>query len=129
MRVRKRRRDDVPLEQKPSEAKRSKHRAAGGAQVAAEIDARDLGPLLEGQVDDTSPDYLCSLLAGFGVACIPCANDGEPYCASLKVVDLVAMEQDGAVTPIELENCHETCADSCENKECAEASKFEICNQ
>ena len=42
----------------------------GGGTVSGEIDARDLGPLLKGQVDDTSPDYLCSLLAGFGVSCI-----------------------------------------------------------
>jgi hypothetical protein len=100
----------------------------GGGTVSGEIDARDLGPLLEGQVDDTSPDYLCSLLAGFGVACITCASDGEPYCATLQVVDLIAEEQDGEIIPVEAENCHETCADSCDNAECAEASKFEVCN-
>jgi hypothetical protein len=100
----------------------------GGGTVSGEIDARDLGPLLKGQVDDTSPDYLCSLLAGFGVSCIPCASDSQPYCASLKVVDLVADEQDGELVPVEQENCHETCADSCENKECAEASSFPVCN-
>ena len=100
----------------------------GGGTVSGEIDARDLGPLLKGQVDDTSPDYLCSLLAGFGVSCITCASDGEPYCATLQVVDLIADEQDGEIVPVESENCHETCADSCENAECAEASKFDICN-
>ena len=101
----------------------------GGGTVAGEIDARDLGALLKGQVDDTSPEYLCSLLAGFGVSCVACDSDGEPYCAALKVVDLVADEQDGELVEVTQEDCHETCADSCANKECAEASKFDICNQ
>ena len=99
----------------------------GGGEVKGELDARELGPLLKGQVDDTSPDYLCSLLAGFGVSCIPCASDSEPYCASLKVVDLVADEQDGELIQIDEENCHETCADSCDNAKCTDAAKFEIC--
>ena len=100
----------------------------GGGTVSGEIDARDLGPLLEGQVDDTSPEYLCSLLAGFGVSCIPCASDSEPYCATLKVVDLIADEQAGELIPVTAENCHETCEASCDNTECADAASFEICN-
>ncbi len=100
----------------------------GGGTVSGELDARDLGPLLKGQVDDTSPEYLCSLLAGFGVSCVPCVSDNEPYCAELKVVDLVADEQSGELVQVELEDCHETCAASCDNKECADAATFPVCN-
>ena len=100
----------------------------GGGTVSGELDARDLGPLLKGQVDDTSPEYLCSLLAGFGVSCVPCVSDNEPYCAELMVVDLIADEQSGELIEVELEDCHETCAASCENKECADAATFPVCN-
>ena len=101
----------------------------GGGTVTGELDVRDIGPLLKGQVDDTSPDYLCGLLQGFGVTCQTCSSDAEPYCASILVDQLIANEGADSVAQVDLDSCHEQCADSCTNKECTEAPKFEICQQ
>lgn len=100
----------------------------GGGELSGELDARDIGPLLEGQLDDTSPDAVCDLLIGFGVACQPCSSDGEPYCATILVDQIVADEQSGELQAIAQEDCFEGCAESCTNAECAEADTFAVCN-
>ena len=100
----------------------------GGGVLSGELDARDIGPLLEGQLDDTSPDAICDLLIGFGVACQSCSSDGQPYCATILVDQIVAEEQSGELQSVAQENCFEGCADSCTNAECAEASTFAVCN-
>jgi hypothetical protein len=100
----------------------------GGGELSGELDARDIGPLLADQLDDTSPGAICDLLIGFGVVCSPCSSDGESYCATLKVDQLVGTEQSGEVAEVLLSDCYEGCAASCDNKECAEASSFDVCN-
>lgn len=46
------------------------------------VDTRPLVPLL-GQ-DDSPDDFICTLVAGYGAACVPC-RDGEPLCLDLEV--------------------------------------------
>jgi hypothetical protein len=100
----------------------------GGGELNGELDARDIGPLLKGQIDDTSPDAICDLLIGFGVSCAPCSSDGESYCANVVIDQLIGTEQTGEVQEINQEDCFEGCAASCDNAECAEASTFDVCN-
>lgn len=100
----------------------------GGGELSGELDARDIGPLLADQLEDTSPDAICDLLIGFGVVCSPCSSDGEAYCATLMVDQLVGTEQSGEVAEVLESDCYEGCAASCDNKECAEASSFDVCN-
>ena len=100
----------------------------GGGELEGELDARDIGPLLKGQIDDTSPDAVCELLIGFGVACQPCSSDGESYCATILVDQLIGAEQSGEVAQILESDCAEGCADSCDNAECEDADTFAVCN-
>ena len=46
------------------------------------VDTRPLVPLL-GQ-EDSPDDFICTLVAGYGAACVPC-RDGEPLCLDLEV--------------------------------------------
>lgn len=100
----------------------------GGGELSGELDTRDIGPLLKGQIDDTSPDAICELLIGFGVSCAACSSDGEAYCATIIVDQLIGTELDSEVQEVNQANCFEGCAASCDNAECAEASTFDVCN-
>jgi hypothetical protein len=99
----------------------------GGGVLKGELDARDIGPLLKDQLEDTSPEYVCDLLLGFGVSCIPCSSDNEPVCARIHVNQLTAELTSGTLIEVAETECHESCADSCTNKECAEADTFPVC--
>jgi len=46
------------------------------------VDTRPLVPLL-GQ-EDSPDDFICTLVAGYGAACVPC-RDGKPLCLDLEV--------------------------------------------
>lgn len=63
----------------------------GGGELRGNLDARDLVDVIADLVEVESADDICGLVAGFGVACEPC-SDGEQYCLSVEVVDLVADE-------------------------------------
>ena len=94
----------------------------GGAELAGELDARKLAPLLGELVDSTDPDEICGLLMGFGVSCGECSSDGEAYCINLKVTRLVANETGTEVGMVCGGECHESCADStCEVAQPADA--------
>ena len=84
----------------------------GGGTFSGEVDTRPLVPLLFPEEDD--PNAICEFIAGFNVECIPCAGDTTiPYCLEIEAQDLVAESTGGAtVESIELENCHELCADT-----------------
>jgi hypothetical protein len=84
----------------------------GGATFAGEVDTRPLVPLLFPEEDD--PNAICEFIIGFGVDCIPCAGDeAVPFCLEIEAQDLIAEATGGAtVESIEMENCHEMCAET-----------------
>jgi len=84
----------------------------GGGSLAGEVDTRPLVPLLF--PEEENDNAICEFIAGFSVACIPCAGDESiPYCLQIEAVDLVAESTGGEVVEyIELENCHEQCDDT-----------------
>jgi hypothetical protein len=92
----------------------------GGGEVAGQLDARVLAPLAADLgLEDDSPDALCNLLLGFGVQCIPC-NDGEPYCANLRVNQLAADDTGNELGVVCAADCHESCAENVEECEVPE---------
>jgi len=103
----------------------------GGGTMSGELDARTLAPLLADQLeipeDEDPGQYMCDLLIGFGVACIPCSSDGDPFCAILEIDQLVADNSGVEIKEILQTDCDEECAASCDNKECVDADDFAIC--
>ena len=96
----------------------------GGASVRGELDARDIGPLLEGTLESTDPSEICTLLVGFGVQCIECSSDSEPYCISLYVNRLTAENTNTTLGLVCESDCHESCGDStCETPQAADAQE------
>lgn len=92
----------------------------GGGVLAGSVDTRPLVGLL----DSKDPNAICQLAVSFGAVCEPC-TDGEPYCLSLTVDQLVAEATTGG-DPIETvleSDCHELCEASVENPECKEFYK------
>jgi hypothetical protein len=67
-----------------------------GATLAGSVDTRPLVPLLDEEGDD---DTICLLVETFGVTCVECAApaDAGPYCLSLVVDSITAIEEDGLV--------------------------------
>lgn len=63
-----------------------------GAVLAGSIDTRPLVPLLDEGGDD---DAACNTVAAFGVTCLPCSSDNQPYCLSIYVDGIVADEVPG----------------------------------
>jgi hypothetical protein len=60
----------------------------GGGRLAGVIDTRPLQGLV-GDTADTAQDGVCALVSGFGVECVDCPSDGEPFCLVLDVHGLV----------------------------------------
>jgi len=101
----------------------------GGGTLSGQLDARDMGPLLEDTIDDTSPEAICELLGGLSVDCATCDADGEVFCLDVLIEDIAASSQDDSLEEIDQLDCHEACADSCDNKSCPQAADFGICQQ
>jgi hypothetical protein len=85
----------------------------GGGELRGNLDARDLVDVIAELVEVESADDICGLVAGFGVACEPCA-DGANYCLGVEVVDLVADVVDGT-TLVSV-----TSQDIADNPDCAQ---------
>lgn len=92
----------------------------GGGQLAGELDARVLGPLVGDLLGVTDPDEICGLLVTFGVTCDTCSSDGEPYCADILVDQIVASNAAITLSCVSLEECHPSCPTSGDNPECAD---------
>jgi hypothetical protein len=86
----------------------------GGATLSGELDARDIGPLLEGTIDSTEPEEICGLLMGFGVQCVECSSDALPYCISLVVDRLAADNTETTIGLVCETECHESCSENAE---------------
>lgn len=100
----------------------------GGGELAGELDVRDLAPVLGDLLGSEDPDELCGLVIAAGITCSTCASDGQPYCASILIDQIVAEEVGAEVASITETDCFEGCAASCTNAECEEASTFAVCN-
>ena len=87
----------------------------GGVRFGGAIDTRSLVDLI---VEGGGDDAVCELVAGFGVECVPCGSDGEPYCLGLLVVDIDAPALSTTIDTIEFEDCHEQCENLGDNPEC-----------
>ena len=99
----------------------------GGGVLQGELDARELLPVVKAEGLADSAEGICDLLIGFGVACEACSSDGEVFCATILVDQLVAVEQSGELQEVTQSDCFEGCADSCDNSECAERETFAVC--
>ena len=76
----------------------------GGGEIAGQLDAGEIGPLLEGTIEDTSAAAVCNLLLGFGVSCVPCSSDeSRSECVTLEVNRLVASETEETLLAVTAE--------------------------
>lgn len=66
----------------------------GGGAVSGLGDTRYAGDL----VGDDSPNAVCDLAAGFGVACVPCP-DGEPLCLPVSIQNIQGSAVDLVLVP------------------------------
>ncbi|MCB9759519.1 MAG: Ig-like domain-containing protein [Alphaproteobacteria bacterium] len=87
----------------------------GGGVLAGQVDTRPLVDLVEEGGEDNA---ICEIVAGFGVACETCPGDGEPYCLSIKAVELSGEETSVTIETIEMSDCHANCPDSANNPDC-----------
>ena len=97
----------------------------GGGYLEGELDARQIYPLLgDAGIEADGPEDVCSLLLGFGVACVPCV-DTEPYCVRL-VVDRLVADATGAELGLVCESdCHESCTEN-DAETCTEAQAADL---
>ncbi|MCP4808283.1 MAG: hypothetical protein GY884_23320, partial [Proteobacteria bacterium] len=65
----------------------------GGMRFSGEIDTRGMADLVGGK----GPETICDLVAGFGVSCITCSSDGQPYCMETEIVDVEAERENGSL--------------------------------
>ena len=65
----------------------------GGLRMSGEIDTRSMSDL----VGSEDPGAICELVQGFGVDCIDCSSDGQPYCMQTEIVDVVAERESGSL--------------------------------
>jgi len=86
--------------------------AFGGGVLAGELDARVLAPLVGDLLGSSDPDQVCALLIGFGVACEPCASDGQNYCVSVLVDQIDAGTINTTLQCVDEADCHPGCATS-----------------
>ena len=97
----------------------------GGATLQGALDAREILPLLgDAGLDAETPEDVCNLLLGFGVQCVPCDADDQPFCVNLVVERLVADETGTPLTLVCESDCHETCSDNAE--ECTEPQAADL---
>lgn len=87
----------------------------GGGVLEGKVDTRPLVDLIE---EGGEEDAVCAIVAGFGVSCEPCPADGQPFCLSIKAVDLGGEQVSAPVEPIDMSDCHESCPDSADNPDC-----------
>lgn len=72
----------------------------GGAELEAELDVAKLAPLLADLIESDDPAEACALLLGFGVTCEECSQTGDPYCITLQVNQLSALETGAELTQV-----------------------------
>ncbi|MFT5583955.1 MAG: hypothetical protein ACI9VR_001539 [Cognaticolwellia sp.] len=97
-----------------------------GGTLSAELDLREIGPIL-GELSENTPEELCEILDGLNIACAPCQVDQAAFCIDVLLDQVSADLTDQPVSPIVTADCHEDCALSCDNLDCEQASTYEVC--
>jgi len=70
-------------------------------EFSATMDFRELHPLFTILVDPT-PEQVCTLFEdNYSSPCMPCPNDGEPFCVTVKAIGLGATPWSGAIEPVD----------------------------
>jgi hypothetical protein len=76
----------------------------GGGVLMGEIDARDLVDILGELGAGESAAEVCDFIEAIGVTCETCTSDGQEYCLTIEVTDIVAAENPGQVLEL-VEDC------------------------
>ena len=79
--------------------------------MSYEVDFRGTGLGLSDVVGTDDPDAICSLLTTFGITCLPCFSDAEPYCMSLRIGEFPMVPVDSSIAVIGEDECHPDCTD------------------
>lgn len=69
-------------------------------ELVATMDFRDIYELFT-LIDNPTPELVCQELGGMYGDCVPCPNDGEPFCLTVKAIYLGAAPTDTAIEPID----------------------------
>jgi hypothetical protein len=72
--------------------------------LMGEIDARDLVDILGELGAGESAAEVCDFIEAIGVTCETCTSDGQEYCLTIEVTDIVAAENPGQVLEL-VEDC------------------------
>jgi hypothetical protein len=84
----------------------------GGGTFTAVLDTRDIAQIIVG----SSPETLCAIASGLGVACEMCPHDGEEWCVTLDILDVNAEWLPGVeVDPILEANADSRCGGTSTN--------------
>ena len=68
-------------------------------EIAATIDAAEVYKLFR-LIPNPTKDSVCMALASAGAPCAACPHNGQPYCLTVKAVQLGGTEASAAVTPV-----------------------------
>ena len=79
--------------------------------MSYELDFRATGLGLSDALGTDDPDTICSLLTTFGITCLPCFSDAEPYCMSLRIEEFPMVPVDTSIAVIGEGECHPDCPD------------------
>jgi hypothetical protein len=75
-----------------------------GVTLIATQDTRPLVQLIGGYGDDA----VCDLVLAFGVSCVACPSDGQPYCLTTRVDNMIGQLEPGIdlvpITPSDVDN-------------------------
>lgn len=99
-----------------------------GGTLSAELDLREIGPILGEPLSENTPEELCEMLDDLDISCAPCKVDQVEFCVDVKLDQVSADRSDQPIESILSADCHQDCALSCDNTECAQASSYEICD-
>jgi hypothetical protein len=78
-------------------------------EVSATIDAAEIYPLFR-LIPNPTKESVCMALSSAGAACAPCPHNGEPYCLTVKAVQLSGTPAPTAVMPIAANDRPDSCA-------------------
>ena len=69
-------------------------------ELTATMDFRDLYELFTLLIDPTPESVCVALEESYGKPCAPCPNDGQPYCLTIKAIELGAVPSSTEIEPV-----------------------------
>ena len=70
-------------------------------ELTATLDFRELYPLVTTLIMPTPASVCASFEDTYSAPCVPCPNDGDPFCLTVKATDLAAVRTDTPIEPID----------------------------